>query len=156
MQILFSLFRYGGGRAETELTANNNAERKYKSLYYGALWEMSEQLSLGTGYILFLCLSGIGTKDGENGLLNYRFWDWDWYKNQWHKFEGAMSERKNPDMIVTKSEQDSLKSKKENLDSLKCNVVGNSCRDGIIVTYLFVCSRIFSDSFIERRQAVKI
>lgn len=50
-----------------------------------------------------------------------------------------MSERKNPDMIVTKSEQDSIKSKKKNLDSLKCNVVDNSYRDGIFVTCLSVC-----------------
>lgn len=58
-------------------------------------------------------------------------------------------------MIVTKSEQDSLKSQKKNVDSLKCNVVDSSCRDGIFVTCLFVCSTIFSDSFIEREQAVK-
>lgn len=64
-----------GWRAEIELTTNNKAERKYKSLYYGALWEVSEQLSLETGHILFLCLSGIGSKDGKNGLLNYRFWN---------------------------------------------------------------------------------
>lgn len=31
----------------------------------------------------------------------------------------------------------------------------NGCRDGSFVPCLFVCSRIFSDSFIEREQAVK-
>ena len=67
-----------------------------------------------------------------------------------------MSENKNPDMIVTKSEQDGLESKKQNLDwffKRKCN--GQWLQRWDFVACLFILAGYFqTHSFMEREQAV--